>query len=66
METKCGTRYVNAVLQYGPLYQYSYGRGVEEMKIMSYYLSSKRDNSGLQRVALVLLLNFNCPLSNFS
>lgn len=66
MEAKCGTRYLNAALQYGPLYQYNYGRGVEKMKIMSYYVFSKSDNSGLWRVALVLLLNFNCPLSNFS
>lgn len=41
MKTKCGTRYLNAALWYGQLYQYNCGRGVEEMKITSCYLSSK-------------------------
>lgn len=63
MKTKCGTRYLNAALWYGQLYQYNCGRGVEEMKITSCYLSSKlltlESSSGS-------VTNVNCPLSSFS
>lgn len=45
METKCGTRYLNAALPYGPLCQYNYRRGVEEMEIMSCYLWALESSS---------------------
>lgn len=48
METKCGTRYLNAGLPYGPLCQCNCGRGVEEMEIMSCYLFSKRELRALE------------------